>query len=64
MRSYDCILSIEIKAERFRNAFDDPEFRKMFSDYDDEIQDPQHRAETEVFNRIIRTVHYHRLRHH
>lgn len=33
------------EADRFRNAFDDPEFRKMFSDYVDEIQNPEHRAE-------------------
>ena len=34
---------------KFKKAFDDPEFRKMFSDYMDEIQDPKHREENEMY---------------
>ena len=29
-------------------AFEDPEFRKLFSEYVDEMQDPANRQETEV----------------
>lgn len=34
---------------RFTKAFDDPEFRKLFSNYMDELQDPANRAETETY---------------
>ncbi len=37
------------EASRFKKAFDDPEFRKMFSEYMDELQDPRHREETEAY---------------
>lgn len=37
------------EADRFKNAFADPEFRKMFSEYMDEIQDPTYREETEQY---------------
>jgi dynein assembly factor 2 len=37
------------EANRFRKAFEDPEFRKMFSEYMDELQDPKHREETEAY---------------
>jgi hypothetical protein len=34
---------------KFQAAFEDPEFRKMFADYVDELQDPANRAETEAY---------------
>lgn len=37
------------EANRFKKAFSDPEFRKMFSDYMDELQDPKNRDETEAY---------------
>jgi hypothetical protein len=37
------------EASRFKKAFADPEFRKMFADYMDELQDPKHREETEAY---------------
>lgn len=37
------------EADRFKKAFSDPEFRKLFADYMDEMQDPQHREETEAY---------------
>lgn len=37
------------EAARFKKAFSDPEFRKMFSEYMDELQDPKHREETEQY---------------
>jgi dynein assembly factor 2 len=37
------------ETERFKAAFDDPEFRKLFADYMDELQDPANRAETEQY---------------
>ena len=37
------------ETEKFKKAFDDPEFRKMFAEYMDELQDPKHRAETEAY---------------
>lgn len=37
------------EANRFKKAFEDPEFRKMFSEYMDEIQDPANREETEAY---------------
>ena len=37
------------ETERFKRAFADPEFRKMFSEYVDEIQDPRNREETEQY---------------
>lgn len=39
----------EEEAQKFKNAFDDPEFRKMFAEYMDELQDPKNRAETEAY---------------
>eukprot|EP01038_Epipyxis_sp_PR26KG_P006176 gene6176-8506_t len=37
------------ESERFKKAFDDPEFRKLFADYMDELQDPSNREETEAY---------------
>ncbi len=37
------------ESDRFKKAFEDPEFRKMFSEYMDEIQDPAYREETEEY---------------
>ena len=39
----------EEESKKFSKAFDDPEFRKMFGEYMDELQDPKHRAETEAY---------------
>ena len=39
----------EEESTKFKKAFDDPEFRKMFADYMDEIQDPANREETEAY---------------
>ena len=33
----------EGESANFKKAFDDPEFRKMFTEYMDEIQDPSNR---------------------
>lgn len=35
--------------KKFTEAFKDPEFRKLFSEYMDEIQDPTSREETESY---------------
>ena len=37
------------ETSRFQKAFNDPEFRKLFADYMDELQDPANRAETEAY---------------
>ena len=37
------------EAEKFKKAFDDPEFRRMFSEYVDEMSDPKNREETEMY---------------
>lgn len=37
------------EAEKFRNAFDDPEFCKLMAEYVTELQDPSNRAETETY---------------
>jgi hypothetical protein len=34
---------------QFKKAFEDPEFRKLFSEYVDELQDPKNREETETY---------------
>lgn len=47
-RGEDMKFSTE-EADRFKKAFEDPEFRKMFADYMDEIQDPRYREETEQY---------------
>ena len=39
----------------FRKAFDDPEFRKLFTEYLDEMQDPANRAENEAYIRQLET---------
>lgn len=39
----------EEESNRFKKAFADPEFRKMFAQYMDELQDPAHREETEAY---------------
>jgi hypothetical protein len=43
------VLFIIDESQKFRKAFDDPEFRKLFSQYMDDLQDPTHRAETETY---------------
>jgi len=35
--------------KKFKNAFEDPEFRRMFSEYVDEMSDPKNRAENEMY---------------
>ena len=37
------------ETNRFKKAFDDPEFRKLFTEYVDELQNPENRAETEAY---------------
>lgn len=37
------------EASRFKTAFADPEFRKLFSEYADELADPKNREETEAY---------------
>lgn len=37
------------EAAKFRKSFEDPEFRKLFSEYMDELQDPKNREETEMY---------------
>jgi hypothetical protein len=39
----------EDEGKKFGTAFEDPEFRRMFSEYMDELSDPAHRAETEAY---------------
>ena len=39
----------EEEAEKLRGAFKDEEFRKLFSEYVDEISDPKHRQEQEQY---------------
>ena len=34
---------------KFKKAFEDPEFRNLFAEYMDELQDPAHRDETEAY---------------
>jgi dynein assembly factor 2 len=37
------------ESERFKKAFEDPQFRTLFSEYMDELQNPDHRQETEAY---------------
>jgi dynein assembly factor 2, axonemal len=37
------------ESARFQKSFEDPEFRKLFSEYMDELQDPKNREETEAY---------------
>jgi len=37
------------EVNKFQKAFDDPEFRKLFASYMEEIQDPSYREETEQY---------------
>ena len=37
----------------FTKAFEDPEFRKMFAEYMDEMQDPKYREETDAYIRQL-----------
>jgi hypothetical protein len=39
----------EDESTKFQKAFEDPEFRKLFSDYIDELQDPKNREENEAY---------------
>eukprot|EP00596_Hydrurales_sp_CCMP1899_P011008 CAMPEP_0119052576 /NCGR_PEP_ID=MMETSP1177-20130426/73831_1 /TAXON_ID=2985 /ORGANISM="Ochromonas sp, Strain CCMP1899" /LENGTH=127 /DNA_ID=CAMNT_0007032195 /DNA_START=177 /DNA_END=557 /DNA_ORIENTATION=- len=39
----------EGETANFKKAFDDPEFRRMFTEYMDEMQDPNNRQETEAY---------------
>lgn len=59
------------ESSRFQKSFEDPEFRKLFADYMDELSDPKNREETEAYisqlegeqkvpegKELIRWVHY------
>ena len=37
------------ESARFQKSFEDPEFRKLFAEYLDELQDPKNREETEAY---------------
>lgn len=37
------------ESAKFRKAFEEPEFRKLFAEYMDELQDPKHREENEAY---------------
>ena len=37
------------ETQKFKKAFEDPEFRNLFAEYMDELQDPAHRDETEAY---------------
>ncbi len=37
------------ESTKFQKAFEDPEFRKLFSEYVDELQDPKNREENEAY---------------
>jgi len=37
------------EASKFQKSFQDPEFRKLFSEYMDELQDPKNREENEMY---------------
>lgn len=37
------------ESSRFQKSFEDPEFRKLFADYMDELSDPKNREETEAY---------------
>lgn len=39
----------EDESTKFQKAFEDPEFRKLFSNYIDELQDPKNREENEAY---------------
>ncbi len=39
----------EDETQKFKKAFEDPEFRKLFSEYVDEMQDPKNREENEAY---------------
>ena len=39
----------EEESNRFQKSFEDPEFRKLFADYMDELSDPKNREETEAY---------------
>ena len=41
------------EAKSFTKAFNDPEFLKLFGDYMNEIQDPAHRAENDMYLRQV-----------
>lgn len=43
-----CIHLID-ETEKFKKAFKDPEFRKLFEEYLDEMQNPANRLETEAY---------------
>lgn len=37
------------ESTKFQKAFEDPEFRRLFSEYVDELQDPKNREENEAY---------------
>jgi hypothetical protein len=37
------------ETKKFKTAFEDPEFRRMFTEYIDEMQDPKNREENEAY---------------
>jgi dynein assembly factor 2 len=39
----------ETESTRFKKSFEDPEFRKLFADYMDELNDPKNREENESY---------------
>ena len=41
------------ETDKFKKAFDDPEFKKLFAEYMDEMQDPKNRDETELYIRQL-----------
>jgi hypothetical protein len=43
----------DTESKNFSKAFEDPEFRKMFGEYMDELQDPKNREETEAYIRQL-----------
>ena len=45
----DKMMFTEEESVKFKKAFDDPEFRRMFSEYVDELQNPANREETEAY---------------
>lgn len=48
--NFCCVtFAVSEESDRFKKAFEDAEFRKLFSEYMDELQNPEHRSETEAY---------------
>ena len=43
------------EADKFKEAFEKPEFRKLMAEYVDEISDPKNKAETDAYIKQVRT---------